>query len=38
MTRCEAIIGMSYPKLEHRLALGPGQFVTFAQTVGYPRA
>ncbi len=27
-----------YEKLEHTLALGPGQFVTFAQTVGYPRA
>jgi len=26
-----------YEKLEHALQLGPGQFVTFAQTVGYPR-
>lgn len=26
-----------YERLEHTLALGPGQFVTFAQTVGYPR-
>ncbi len=29
---------LPYEKLEHTLALGPGQFVTFAQTVGYPRA
>jgi nitroreductase len=28
---------LPYEKLEHTLALGPGQFVTFAQTVGYPR-
>ncbi len=26
-----------YEKLEQALQLGPGQFVTFAQTVGYPR-
>jgi nitroreductase len=26
-----------YETLEHTLALGPGQLVTFAQTVGYPR-
>jgi len=26
-----------YEKLERTLGLGPGQFVTFAQTVGYPR-
>jgi nitroreductase len=26
-----------YEKLEHTLQIGPGQFVTFAQTVGYPR-
>ena len=28
---------VDYTKLGQRLALGPGQFVTFAQTVGYPR-
>ena len=27
-----------YEKLERTLALGPEQFVTFAQTVGYPKA
>ncbi len=27
-----------YAKLERTLALGPEQFVTFAQTVGYPKA
>ena len=29
---------VDYDKLGHTMKLGEGQFVTFAQTVGYPRA
>jgi nitroreductase len=29
---------VDYDKLSHTMKLGEGQFVTFAQTVGYPRA
>jgi nitroreductase len=29
---------IDYPKLDRAMQLGTGQFVTFAQTVGYPRA
>jgi nitroreductase len=28
---------VDYRKLDHRMQLGPDQFVTFAQTVGYPK-
>jgi nitroreductase len=29
---------IDYPRLTTAMTLGPGQFVTFAQTVGYPKA
>jgi nitroreductase len=29
---------IDHQRLDRALQLGPGQFVTFAQTVGYPRA
>ena len=28
---------IDYPKLERAMRLGEGEFVAFAQTVGYPR-